>query len=105
MAFPALGAGSLKNGQKLAETHCAWCHVIGDYNKFGGIGSTPSFRSLRGMPDGVERFRTFFERRPHPAFVSVTNVPRWTSLLPYATPFEVSEESIEDIIAFVHTLK
>tara|TARA_Y100001960_G_scaffold330665_1_gene425316 strand:+ start:1493 stop:1846 length:354 start_codon:yes stop_codon:yes gene_type:complete len=105
MAFPALGAGNLENGQKLAETHCARCHVIGEYNKFGGIGSTPSFRSLRGTPNGIERFRTFFARRPHPAFVSVPNVPRWTNLLPYATPFEVSVEGIEDIIAFVQTLK
>ena len=57
------------------------------------------------MPDGIERFRTYFQRRRHPAFVDVPNVSRWTGLVPYATPFEVSVESIEDIIVFVHTLK
>ena len=104
-AFPALGASDVKNGQKLAETHCARCHVVGDFNKFGGIGSTPSFGLLMGMADGFERFRTFFERRPHPAFVSVPGVPRWTDLPPYAKPFEVTPENIDDLISFVRKLE
>ena len=101
----ALAEGNAKKGQKLSETHCARCHVVGDFNKFGGIGSTPSFNLLVGMKDGTERFRNFYERRPHPAFITVPNVPRWTKLAPYATPFEVTSENIEDVLAFVRTLE
>ena len=104
-SVPALEASDVKNGQKLAETHCARCHVVGDFNKFGGIGSTPSFNLLMGMADGIERFRTFYERRPHPAFVSVPGVPRWTDLPPYALPFEVTPKNIDDLINFVQRLK
>ena len=104
-SVPVLGASDVKNGQKLAETHCARCHVVGDFNKFGGIGSTPSFGLLMGMADGIERFRTFYDRRPHPAFVSVPGVPRWTDLPPYAMPFEVTPENIDDLINFVRKLK
>lgn len=107
LAFvPAASADVDKaKGRALAETHCARCHVVGDYNKFGGLGSTPSFGLLLGMSDGLDRFRTFFERRPHPAFVTVPGVERWTKLEPYATPFEVTAENIEDLLAFVQTLE
>jgi len=57
------------------------------------------------MKDGTDRFRNFYERRPHPAFITVPNVPRWTKLAPYATPFEVTSENIEDVLAFVRTLE
>ena len=63
-SIPALSEGNVANGQKISETHCARCHVIGDYNKFGGIGSTPSFQLLvKRRPDYEARFETFFERR------------------------------------------
>ena len=104
-AMSAHADGDARKGQALAEQHCARCHVIGDYNKFGGIGSTPSFQLLAGNKDGFERLQTFFERRPHPAFVTVPDVPKWSKLPAYATPFTVTPESIEDIIAFVRTLK
>ena len=105
VAGPAHADGDAAKGQKLAETHCSRCHVVGDFNKFGGIGSTPSFNLLAGMRDGMDRFATFFERRPHPAFVTVPGVARWTKLEPYALPFEVTAESIADLLAFVETLK
>lgn len=104
-AATASAAGDAAKGKLLAETHCARCHVVGDFNKFGGIGSTPSFNLIVGMEDGLERFRTFFARRPHPAFVTVPGVEKPTDLEPYATPFEVTPENIEDIAAFVETLK
>mgnify|MGYP006431667047 CR=1 FL=1 len=104
-SLPAWAEGDAKKGQALAETHCARCHVVGYFNKFGGIGSTPSFNLLAGMSDGIERFRTFYARRPHPAFVTVPDVPRWTELEPYATPFEVTPDNIEDLLTFVGTLK
>jgi mono/diheme cytochrome c family protein len=102
---PVRAGGDAAKGQKLAETHCSRCHVVGDFNKFGGIGSTPSFNLIAGMKDGMERFSTFFERRPHPAFVTVPGVERWTKLAPYAIPFEVTAETITDLLAFVEKLK
>ncbi len=97
--------GSPEKGRKIVTTHCARCHVVGDFNPTGGIGSTPSFQLLARRDDYLERFQTFFERRPHPVFVRVPGVPRWTNLPSYAAEFEVTLESIEDIIAFVRTLK
>jgi len=38
--------------------HCARAHVIGDFNPFGGIGSTPSFQLLAKRDDWLERFQT-----------------------------------------------
>lgn len=105
LAATADAAGDVAKGKLLAETHCSRCHVVGDFNKFGGIGSTPSFNLIVGMEDGMERFRTFFARRPHPAFVTVPGVEKPTDLEPYATPFEVTPENIEDVAAFAATLK
>ena len=81
------------------------CHVVGDLNKFGGIGSTPSFQLIAGMEDGMERFQTFYARRPHPNFVRVPDLPRFSKAPPYAIPFTVTQSSIEDLMAFVKTLK
>ncbi|MEM7750848.1 MAG: cytochrome c, partial [Pseudomonadota bacterium] len=58
-SIPAASEGNVENGRKISETHCARCHVIGDYNKFGGIGSTPSFQLLvKRRPDYAARFET-----------------------------------------------
>ena len=38
--------GDVSEGRKISQQHCSRCHVIGDFNKYGGIGSTPSFQSL-----------------------------------------------------------
>ena len=81
------------------------CHVVGNLNKFGGIGSTPSFQLIAGMEDGMERFQTFYARHPHPNFVRVPDLPRFSKAPPYAIPFTVTEPGIEDLIAFVKTLK
>ena len=104
-ATGAEAAGDAKKGREISIRYCARCHVVGDYNRLGGIDSTPSFQLLARRADFVERLRTFYERRPHPAFVRVPGVPRWSKLPPYATPFEVTPAQIEDIIAFVTTLK
>ena len=102
---PARADGDLEAGRKMAVEHCARCHVIGDFNPFGGIGSTPSFQLLANRNDWLERFQTFYERRPHPVFVRVPDVPRWTKLPSYAKEFRVTPENIQDIIAFAKTLR
>ncbi|NQV98687.1 MAG: hypothetical protein HQ483_03225 [Rhodospirillales bacterium] len=101
----AVAAGDLEKGRELAITHCARCHVIGTFNKFGGIGSTPSFRAIKGMDDGIERFQTFFDRRPHPAFVRVPDVPRPAPGPAYAIEFTVTAETIDDLMAYVETVE
>ncbi len=104
-AAGAHAAGDAKKGREIAIRHCARCHVVGDYNRLGGIDSTPSFQLLARRRDFVERLQTFYQRRPHPVFVRVPGLPRWSKQPPYATPFEVTPAQIEHIIAFVATLK
>ena len=79
--------------------------MIGAYNKFGGIGSTPSFNLLLGLQDGMERFESFYERRPHPVFVRVPDVPKWGDSPAYASEFTVTRQNLDDILAFVLTLE
>ena len=103
-AAPVWAGGDAAAGRKISETHCARCHVIGDFNPMGGIGSTQSFQLLAKRGDWRERFETFFERRPHPVFVRVPDVARWTELPSHVTEFEVTPANIDDIVAFVETL-
>ena len=107
LAWPpgAWAEGDTGAGRKFAQTHCARCHVVGDFNPMGGIGSTPSFQLLAKRNDWLERFETFFERRPHPVFVRVPDVARWTKLPSHVTEFEVTPADLDDIIAFVKTLQ
>ncbi len=101
----AWAGGDADVGRNISETHCARCHVIGDFNPMGGIGSTPSFQLLAKRDDWLIRFGTFFERRPHPVFVRVPGVARWTALPSHVQEFEVTPANIDDIIAFAATLK
>jgi mono/diheme cytochrome c family protein len=95
----------IANGRSLAQKHCAVCHVVGDYNKFGGIDSTPSFQLLASLRDGEERFRTFFARRPHPSFVYLPDQEPPTNLPLNAPPVRLSHEQVDDIVGFALTLK
>lgn len=80
--------------------------MVGDHNPMGGIDSTPSFQLLaKRRPDYVERFQTFYARRPHPVHVRVPGIPPLTDLPPNATPFTVTLEDVDDIVAFAKTLK
>lgn len=103
----ARAEGDAEKGRELAVKHCARCHVVGDHNPHGSIGSTPSFRSLvNWLPDYRERFRTFFARRPHPVFVRQPGETRKeTDPKPYATEFVITPEDAEDLLSFAETLK
>ena len=98
-------AGDSEAGRRLSQQHCSRCHVVGDFNKFGGINSTPSFQLLAKRDDYFDRFQTFYERRPHPVFVRVPGVPAWTDLPSPVTPFEITLEQVEDIVSYVETLR
>ena len=109
LSQPALADGNADRGLKFAEQHCSRCHVVGT-NKFGGIGSTPSFRLFAKMMQQNEqsvlvRFRTFYLRPPHPPFVEVDGVARPTKDLPTIAQFKVNQDNLEDIIAYVLSLK
>lgn len=99
--------GNAANGKEIAAQHCTRCHVVGDMNPNGGISSTPSFQLLvKRRPDYKDRFQTFHARRPHPAFLSIKGVGRLRpDLPPNAEPVEMTEEEVQDVLAFVETLK
>lgn len=46
-------------GFELAKKYCARCHVIGEFNRLGGIGNTPSFPYMVKNADRQERFSSF----------------------------------------------
>lgn len=104
-AAPAHAAGDPEEGRKIATKHCSRCHVVGDHNRTGGIGSTPSFQVLRTMKDWRERFESFYARRPHPVHVRVAGLPTLTELPPNAAPFTLTLADIDHILAFVETIK
>ena len=101
----ATAAGSLDEGRRLAKEHCSRCHVVDD-NKFGGIGSTPSFRLLvTAFKDWRTRFKTFYARRPHPAFVSIEGKGRLREdLPPNAHPVTLPARAIDDLVALAEHL-
>ncbi len=103
-ALPTWG-DDLETGRALARSHCAVCHVIGDYNKFGGIGSTPSFQLLASMKDGAARFQTFYARRPHLSFVTLPDQKPPTNLPLNAPPVTLTYEQVDAIVRYGLTLK
>lgn len=105
MAGPLRAKANSSAGEKIATAHCTRCHVVGKFNPHGGINSTPSFQLLARRDDWRERFQTFYARRPHPVFVRVPDVDRWTDLPSPVVPFTITPADIEDIIDFVDTLR
>ena len=104
-AGQAKAEGNVEKGRAIAEKHCSRCHVIGRHNPMGGIGSTASFQMIAKMPDYLERFQTFYDRRPHPVFVRIPGIPRWSNQPGYASEFTITLEQVEDIVAFIKTLE
>lgn len=109
-AEPEIAAATseqLAEGEIISYRQCGRCHVIGERNRYGGIGSTPSFRALRGKPDWRERFELFWDERPHRAFSQVEGMtepfdPRFP---PPVMPIEMTLDEIDAMVAYVATLK
>lgn len=103
---PVEFAGDVAVGQRISLRQCGRCHVIGDANKFSGIGSTPSFGVLRAMDDWEDRFRAFYFLNPHPAFTQIQDVtepfPRERPS-PIA-PVELTLDEVDAILAYVATI-
>lgn len=108
LAGPASGADrdAIKRGKQLSQIHCARCHVIGDFNRNGGISSTPSFQLLvKALKDYEERFSTFYARPPHPAVIAITGIDKRDDLPFNAAPVTLTLDNVKDILAFARTLK
>lgn len=102
----ALAAPLDPRGEKLALRHCGRCHVVSERNKYGGIGSTPSFAALRTLGDWKDRFDAFWSLRPHPAFTQVEGITE-----PFApeqpspiVPIELTLDEVTAIVAFTGTI-
>ena len=93
-------------GEKLTLFHCGRCHVINERNKYGGIGSTPSFGALRTLEDWEDRMRAFYALAPHPAFTQIEGI---TEPFPIDRPspihpLELTEDEVEIILEFTRTI-
>ena len=98
-------AGDVTAGRKAAGQHCTRCHIVGDLNTMS-IGSTPSFQYMvNHLDDFEQRFLTFYTLRPHPAFVRIEGIPPLTDIPSPIAPIELTLQQVEDIAAFVATLK
>ncbi|MGA0344116.1 MAG: hypothetical protein ACO3RT_06635 [Arenicellales bacterium] len=97
-------ADPVQQGLDLSIQYCSRCHVIGEYNRLGGIGNTPSFNWMVKSDDWRERFTTFYTRRPHPVFARVPGYPLWSESDPYYPPFEITIDEIEAIAAYAESL-
>lgn len=105
LSLPA-GADDFAPGEKLTLFHCGRCHVINDRNRYGGIGSTPSFGALRTLADWEDRMRAFYALAPHPAFTQIEGVtPPFDPARPSPIhPLQLTEEDLERIVAFTRTI-
>ncbi len=100
----AAGEGNAETGREISIRLCSRCHVIGDYNPMGGIGSTPSFQAMTFLKDYVERMETFYARRPHQAFVRAPGSDEPLDSAAYVPERTVTPAEIDDIVAFLKTL-
>ena len=105
MPFSAFADSQIERGFELARQYCSRCHVIGDYNRMGGIGNSPSFAWMVKSVDWRERFQTFYARRPHPVFVRVPGYARWSNVAPYYPPFEILLSEIDLITEYAGSLQ
>ncbi|MEZ5651655.1 MAG: c-type cytochrome [Burkholderiaceae bacterium] len=99
--------GDADQGEVLAERHCGRCHMVNERTRMTTIGSTPSFALLRGFPDWLARFQSFFVRRPHPAFTQVRDVtePFHESRPPPISPLRMTIDDVQAIAAYVETIE
>lgn len=102
----AAAAGDKDRGAELALRVCGRCHVVDARNRFGGIGSTPSFGAMKNLPRWRDRFEAFWTLNPHPAFTQVADVtePFDPQRPPPIAPVELTLDDVEAIVAFVVAL-
>ena len=96
----------LEKGEVLVRQHCTRCHVVGDLNKYGSIGSTPSFGAIKSLPDWQDRFTAFWSLLPHPSVVQVKELSpeRPKSLLATTKQIFLNMDDVDAIQAYVETV-
>ena len=96
----------LEKGEKLVRQHCTRCHVVGNLNKYGGIGSTPSFGAMKSLADWQDRFATFWSLLPHPSVVQVEGLSpeRPKGLLATTKQIFLNMDDVDAIQAYVDTV-
>lgn len=102
-----LPEGDVDEGEKLAHFHCGRCHVVSERNRFGGIGSTPSFAALRAIPDWEGKFLNFWSANPHPSFTQVVGLTEAfdPDRPPHIAPIEISDADLAAIVAFAASIE
>ena len=105
-AVQAEQSALLKQGEKLVRQHCTRCHVVGDLNKYGGIGSTPSFGAIKSLPDWQDRFAAFWSLLPHPSVVQVEGISpeRPKDLLATTKQIFLTPDEVDAILTYVDTV-
>lgn len=95
--------GDAAVGEELSLSMCGRCHVINKKNRMNGMGSTPSFAVLRGLPNWDTRFATFHLLNPHPSFTQIKDVtePFDPTLPPPIVPLTMTVADLEAILAYV----
>ena len=91
--------------RKLSQTYCSRCHVVGGFNKFGGISSTPSFQLIvSALKDWRYRFETFHARLPHPSVIRVEGAEALTEAPPTIKQVHLKIEDLPAFVAYAETL-
>lgn len=98
--------GDVREGERLSYLHCGRCHVVSERNRFGGIGSTPSFGALRTIDGWLEKFMNFWALNPHPSFTQVAGItdPFDPTRPPHIAPVEITLAELEAIVAFAASI-
>lgn len=93
-------------GARVAAAHCGRCHRTDPESRNIGIGSTPTFAVLRGLPGWEERILSFYALNPHPSFLRVDGIspPFDPAHPPPIVPVEISQDEAEAIAAYVASL-
>lgn len=99
--------GDAAAGAQLAAEHCGRCHRVGSDRDSMGIGSTPSFRALRSLPNWPDRILGFYALNPHPAFLRVEEIsPDFSpERPPPIVPIVLTLDEAEAIQAYVASLE
>ncbi|MEM7668303.1 MAG: hypothetical protein AAF317_04025 [Pseudomonadota bacterium] len=94
-------------GEKLVYIKCGRCHVIGQSNRMGGIGSTPKFSVMRNWDNWEDKMRAFYTLNPHPAFTQIDGItePFPENRPSPISPVTLSERELELIIDYARTLE
>lgn len=98
--------GDIVTGEELSIRKCGRCHVISERNKYGGIGSTPSFPALRTLKDWREKYSVFWTLNPHPSFTQIEGVtePFDPAHPPHIYPILLTSKEVKNIGAYMETI-